>query len=126
MDRLLELGLPVTPYNGGEAPFDKERFVNARAEDFWTLRELFEGSEIDIDPDDDKFAAQLGSIKWGVDSRGRIKIESKDDMRKRGLPSPDRADTAAMLFSGRAQGRPVDVESHAGESITGDLMTKAW
>jgi protein-tyrosine-phosphatase len=57
---------------------------------------------------------------------GRIKIELKDDMRKRGLPSPDRADTAAMLFSGRAQGRPVDVESHAGESITGDLMTKAW
>ena len=47
---------------------------------------------IDIDPDDDKLAAQLGSIKWGIDSRGRIKIESKDDMRKRGLPSPDRAD----------------------------------
>jgi hypothetical protein len=32
-DRLIELGLPDTPYNGGEAPFDKERFVNARAED---------------------------------------------------------------------------------------------
>jgi len=27
----------------------------------------------------------------------------KDDMRQRRLPSPDRADTAAMLFSGRAQ-----------------------
>jgi hypothetical protein len=81
------------PYNGGEAPIDKERFVNARAEDYWTLRELFEQDEVDIDPDDDKFAAQLGSIKWGIDSRGRIKIESKDDMRKRGLPSPDRADT---------------------------------
>jgi hypothetical protein len=26
------------------------------------------------------------AIKWGVDSRGRMKIESKDDMRKRGLP----------------------------------------
>jgi hypothetical protein len=38
-----------------------------------------------------------------VDSRARITIESKDDMRKRRLPSPDRADTAAMLFSGRAQ-----------------------
>ena len=88
-------------------------------------RGLREG-EIDIDPDDDKFAAQLGSIKWGVDSRGRIKIESKDDMRKRGLQSPDRAETAAMLFSGPAHGRPVDVESRAGESITGDLMTKAW
>jgi hypothetical protein len=90
VDRLAELDLPVVPYNGGEAPIDKERFVNARAEDYWTLRERFEQGEIDIDPDDDKLAAQLGSIKWGIDSRGRIKIESKDDMRKRGLPSPDR------------------------------------
>ena len=38
-----------------------------------------------------------------MDSRARITIESKDDMRKRRLPSPDRADTAAMLFSGCAQ-----------------------
>ena len=64
VDRLAELDLPVTPYNGGESPIDKERFVNARAEDYWTLRELFEQGEVDIDPDDDKFAAQLGSIKW--------------------------------------------------------------
>ncbi|HLM21480.1 MAG TPA: hypothetical protein VK390_08160, partial [Propionibacteriaceae bacterium] len=47
VDRLIELGLPVTPYNGGEASIDKERFVNARAEDYWTLRELFEAGEID-------------------------------------------------------------------------------
>jgi hypothetical protein len=66
--------------HGGEASIDKERFVNARAEDYWTLRERFEQGEVDIDPDDDKLAAQLGSIKWGIDSRGRIKIESKDDM----------------------------------------------
>jgi hypothetical protein len=31
-----------------------------------------------------------------------------------------------MLFSSSAQGRPVDGETHAGESITGDLMTVAW
>jgi hypothetical protein len=60
VDRLAELDLPVVPYNGGEAPIDKERFVNARAEDYWTLRERFEQGEIDIDPDDDKLAAQLG------------------------------------------------------------------
>jgi hypothetical protein len=82
VDRLAELDLPVVPYNGGEAPIDKERFVNARAEDYWTLRERFEQGEVDIDSDDDKLAAQLGSIKWGIDSRGRIKIESKDDMRQ--------------------------------------------
>jgi hypothetical protein len=79
-DRLVELGIPVVPYNGGEAPFDRERFVSARAEDHWNLRELFEAGEVDIDELDDVLAAQLGSIKWTVDSRGRIKIESKDDM----------------------------------------------
>jgi hypothetical protein len=43
--------------------------VRQRPEDYWTLRERFEQGKIDIDPDDDKLAAQLGSIKWGIDSR---------------------------------------------------------
>jgi hypothetical protein len=38
VDRLAQLELPVIPYNGGEAPIDKERFVNARAEGYWTSR----------------------------------------------------------------------------------------
>jgi hypothetical protein len=71
-------------------------------------------------------AAQLGSIKWTLDSRGRIKIESKDDMRKRGLPSPDRADVVAQSFRPGACMRVVNVEDHAGLSITGDLMEKVW
>jgi len=50
-----------------------------------------EQGEIDIDPDDDRLAAQLGSIKWGIDSRGRIKIESKGQHAQTRLPSPDRA-----------------------------------
>ena len=68
---------PVVVYNGGESPYDKERFVNARAEDYWNIRELFENGEIDIDELDDVLAAQLGSLKWTLDSRGRIKIESR-------------------------------------------------
>jgi hypothetical protein len=55
--RLTELQSPVTPCNGCEATIDKERFVNDRAEDYWTLRERFEQGEIEIDPDDDKLAA---------------------------------------------------------------------
>jgi hypothetical protein len=87
-DRLVELGIPVVPYNGGEAPFDKERFVNARAEDYWSLREIFEAGEIDIDELDDVLAAQLGSIKWTVDSRGRIKIESRTTCASAGCRRP--------------------------------------
>jgi hypothetical protein len=56
----------------------------------------------------------------------RIKIESKDDMRKRGLPSPDRADTVAQSFSPHRSMHTVNIEDHMGQSITGDLMAKAW
>ena len=112
-------------HNGGEAPIDKERFVNARAEDYWTLRERFEQGEVDTDPDDDKLADQLGSIKWGHRlPRPDQDRESKDDMRKRGLPSPDSADAMAIAFAGRANAAPMNVESHSGESITGDLMSR--
>ena len=93
---------------------------------FWNLREAFEREEIDIDPDDDKLAAQLGSLKWGVDSRGRIKIESKDDMRKRGMPSPDRADALAMAWSRVNTGTGSDVFEAPAETLTGDLLDKAW
>jgi hypothetical protein len=54
---------------------------------------------MDLDPADDDLAAQLGAIKYKFTSRGQIQIESKDDMKKRGLPSPDRAD-ALMLTAG--------------------------
>jgi hypothetical protein len=46
-------------------------------------------------------------------------------MRARGLPSPDRADAVAYAFA-HVDLPTVDVESHQGESITGDLMQKAW
>ena len=39
---------------------------------------------------------QLASIKYGLTSKGQIKIESKDDAKKRGLRSPDRADALAI------------------------------
>jgi hypothetical protein len=108
-------------------PVDTATWSHAGTLDYLLVRQRSSGGlldiagavragEIDIDRDDDKFAAQLGSIKWGIDSRGRIKIESKDDMRKRGLPSPDRTDALATAFAGRANAAPMNVESHAGEA----------
>jgi hypothetical protein len=55
--------------------------------------------------------------------QGQIQVETKDQMRARDLPSLDCADALAYAFAYVDVAR-VDVESHAGESITGDLMTK--
>lgn len=102
VDRLSELSpkynWQVIEFNAGEKAKDSERFGNVRAEAFWHLRGLFERGEIDIDEGDQDLAAQLAAIKFKIDSKGRILIESKEDMKKKGRPSPDRADALAMAF----------------------------
>jgi hypothetical protein len=96
VDRLSELGEPVRDMQAGKAARDKTTYLRQRSEWFWTLREKFENGDIAIDPTDEELASQLLSIKWKPDSTGKIKIESKEDMKDRGLSSPDRADALAL------------------------------
>ncbi len=99
VDRLDELDKPVAAASAGSKSSDPDQYANARAEWFWGLRSRFESGDIDIDPVDEELMAQLASLKWKADSRGRIMIESKDDMKKRGLESPDDADAASIAFA---------------------------
>lgn len=48
-------------------------------------------------PNDDDLVAQLSGRKYGLTENAKIKVESKDDMKKRGLPSPDEADCILLL-----------------------------
>jgi hypothetical protein len=104
-DRLLEQGVSVEAFTGAGRSWRPERFVNRRAEAFWNLREAMLRGQVDLDRGDEELAAQLGALRWHHDSKGRIAIESKYEMRKRGLPSPDRADAVSMAFS-RQDWRP--------------------
>lgn len=124
VDQLAEDGWPVYDMQSGQAPVDSERFKNARAEWWWGLRERFEQGDVDIDPGDDDLAAQLGSVKYKYTARGQIQIESKDEMRKRGLPSPDRGDTM-MLAYGHVNLLPDDLitEDDLDEELAGFQIT---
>ena len=82
--------------NIGNKASNSDEFVNLRAEVWWHIRERFERGDIDIDPRDDELAAQLADVRLKPRSDGRIQIESKEDMKKRGRSSPDDAD-ALML-----------------------------
>jgi len=97
-DRLKEQGSPAYEMNSGDAAADRERFANARAEWWWGLRSRFESGDIDIDGDEE-LVEQLANIKYKVNSRGQILIESKDDMKKRGRKSPDRGDALMLAFA---------------------------
>ena len=99
VDQLVEQGWAVMDMQAGATPMDPKHFINARAEWFWGLRERFEQGDIDIDPDDDELAAHLGALRYKFTSRGQVQIESKADIRKRGLPSPDRADALMLAYA---------------------------
>lgn len=99
-DRLIELkynqvnAINVQEKARGE---DKEKFANLRAEIYKNLSSKFENGEISI-PDDLELVAQLSSVKYKINSRGQLQMESKEDMKKRGTKSPDKADALALAF----------------------------
>ena len=99
VDRLKELGLPVTGINVGRPARQRTLFANLRAEGYWRLRELFSQSQVAI-PNDPELAGQLSSLRYSYNSRGQLIIESKDDARARGIPSPDKADAMMLAFLG--------------------------
>lgn len=104
VDRLQQLlpGRTVYGVNVGQAAFDTEQFANLRAELFWGLRERFIQGDIDLSvlsPDDlEELSAQLSQIKFKYSARNQVQIEKKEEMKKRGLSSPDRADSLALAF----------------------------
>ena len=99
-DRLRELGYPVLAINFSQKPTDPMHFRGIRDEMYWNLRELFRSGEIAIPPLDN-LIAQLSAIKYKINPRtGKIEIEQKDDMKKRGLKSPDEADSLVIAVWG--------------------------
>ncbi len=47
---------------------------------------------------------QLASIRYEINPRGQVQIESKDEARKRGIKSPDRAEALMLAFADRTPG----------------------
>lgn len=99
VDRLLELGYDVVEgVNVARSANDKDKFRNLRAELWHDMREwLSQEMPVQI-PDDDELQGDLTSLGYKYDSSARLLIESKDDLRKRGMKSPDNADALALTF----------------------------
>ena len=94
LDRLVEIGLPAVGINVARAPRDRERFENLRAELFWNIREEIEEGRLSIGSDP-VLIDQLATIRYEYTSRGKIRLESKANMKT----SPDRADAVALALS---------------------------
>ena len=112
-DRLKEWGEPysaiVVPINFGSAPFEPPPLdahgrpsggpANRRAEMWMRSKEWLEDTAGVQVPDSDALQADACGPSYRYDSHTRLVLERKEDMRRRGVPSPDEWDAVALTFA---------------------------
>lgn len=96
-DRMREQRLRVNAVKLGETASNETKFFNKRAENYWRMKEwLGNGGKLDSSNE----WGEITEIKYKADgSSGRLKIMSKDEMRRIGIESPDTADALMLTFN---------------------------
>ncbi len=113
-DRLRELGHRVVAFQGGGKARVPDEYPNRRAEAWFELAEQL--PELDLPERDEMLAADLVAPRYAFDSRGRRRLESKEETKRRLGRSPDRGDAVVMACSHR----------WAGESIPAEMLEQLW
>ena len=97
VDRLRQLNYSVADINGGNQSLNP-RFLNKRAEMWWTGKEYIEGGGAEL-PKDSRLAEELTSTEYDYTDKGRIRLERKSDIQDKYGFSPDRADALMLTFA---------------------------
>lgn len=88
----------VREVNFGGKARDDERYKNKRAEMWGEMLDWLKEEPNQI-PDDDALQADLTTPSYKFDNNQRLQLESKDDIKKRGMKSPDVGDALALTFA---------------------------
>ena len=95
-------GAEIVRVNFGEGPSlgNENRFLNRRAEIYWSVgREMSRLKLWDLSEVDEQVLHELTASRYEImDSKGKIKIEKKDQVIKRLRVSPDRAEALLLAF----------------------------
>lgn len=96
VDILKSWGFRVIEVNFGAAARDAKKYANKRAEMWGSLRDWLPTGAVDRDQ---TLFDDLTGPEYGFDKDSRILLEKKEDMKKRGLASPDDGDALALTFA---------------------------
>jgi len=100
VDMLHAAGFPVDGVDAASSPDDPSKYYDRVTEDWAKLAEMFKEGSISI-PDDALLKAQLVSRRFEYRIKGGetvMKLESKKDMKGKGMRSPDRADALVLAL----------------------------
>lgn len=107
VDRLRDLGVPTFGIDFGGSALDT-RFADRRSEMYWKMAEWIKkggtipGGKGDAQDKAIQLHQELMAPNFAYKAVGKttkFKLESKDEMKKRGVASPDQADALALTFA---------------------------
>lgn len=98
VDRLREMYIPHIAVNFGSGATDPELYENKRAECWWRMKEWVEDHPNRL-PNDAALISDLCAPQPMETSKRKRLLESKKDMKKRGIRSPDGGDALAVTFA---------------------------
>jgi hypothetical protein len=100
-DRLRELGMNVRDVNVAESSAMNPNANKLRDELWLAVKEWLATKSVKL-PADDQLRHELVAPRYTFTSSGKVQVESKDSMRKRGMRSPDLADALCLSFASNA------------------------
>jgi len=100
-DRLNELGLPARAISVSESPALGGNYLNLKAELWFLAKQWFVERACTLN-NQHELAAELGWPRFGYTSSGKVKVEGKQEMKKRTKKSPDLADAFVLTFAAPA------------------------
>jgi hypothetical protein len=86
---------PVLEVNVAMPAWLDDEYSNLRAELWGRMRTGLDQAQL---PDDDELEQHLTCVKYGFDGKSRVQLESKQDIKRRGDPSPDCGDSLSMTY----------------------------
>ncbi|CAB4200450.1 hypothetical protein UFOVP1339_45 [uncultured Caudovirales phage] len=119
-DRLRELGFNVRDVNVSETAAMNPQAFKLRDELWLTTKDWLNTRAVKL-PKNDQLRQELCTPTYNFASNGSIKVESKAEMKKRGLRSPDIADALCLTFAGQAS----FVGGRASKWITGKPLKRS-
>jgi phage terminase large subunit len=102
-DRLRELGFNVRDVNVSESSAMNPSANKLRDELWLNLKDWLNTRAVRI-PNDSQLRQEIVAPKYSFSSTGKVIVESKDSMKKRGMRSPDLADSLCLTFASTAAG----------------------
>ena len=98
-DRLAEMGLPARGINVSESPSASDIYMRKRDELWFRAREWFQERDCKLPEGCEELVGELSVPHYEFSSSGKIKVEDKASMKKRGLRSPDIADAFCLTLA---------------------------